>query len=48
LAHAGTLIEIEKVCAAPQQHMLAIVHDLAGAGVLVGRGPPAQIRTPLE
>ena len=38
----------EKVRAQSEQDVLAVVHDFARAGMLVGRGPAAQIGTALK
>jgi len=43
-----TAIEIEQIGAAAEQHMLAIIDYLAGAGMLIRRGPSAKIRTALK
>ena len=44
----GTAVELDQVGAAAQQHVLAVIHDLAGTRMLVGGRPPAQVRTALE
>ncbi len=46
--NAETLVKLDQIGAAAEQHMLAVVHDFAGAGMLIGRGAATQIRTPLE
>jgi hypothetical protein len=46
--HAGTLVKIEQIGATSQQNMLAIIHHLASARMLIGRSAPTKIRTPLE
>src|SRR5208282_3883845 len=43
-----TAVEIEQVGTAPEQHMLAIVDNFAGAGVLIRGGAPAQVGTALK
>ena len=48
LLDAEPAVEVDEVGAAAQQHMLAVVDNLAGAGKLVGRGAAAEIGTPLE
>src|SRR5580704_8727105 len=45
---AQPFIELDQVGAAPQQHMLAIVHHFAGAGMLIGRSASAEIRPALK
>ena len=42
--NSGAAIEIEQVGAAAEQHMLAIVDNFAGAGMLIRRGAAAEIR----
>src|SRR5450755_4294295 len=46
--YARAPVKIEQVRTAAEQHMLAIVDNLAGARMLVRRGASAEIRTPLE
>ena len=46
--HSDAPVELNQVGAAPEQDMLAVVDYFAGAGMLIGRGPAPQIRTPLE
>ena len=42
------LVELDEIGAAAEQHVLAVVDDFAGAGMLVGRSAAAQIGPPLE
>ena len=45
---SDALVELDQVGTAAQQNVLAIVHDLASARVLVGRGPASQVWTPVR
>ena len=45
---ADAAIEVDEVGAAAQQDMLAVIHDFAGAGMLVGGGAASEVRTALE
>jgi hypothetical protein len=40
--HAQPVVEVDEVCAAAQQHVLAVVEELIGAGVDQARGPAPQ------
>ena len=42
--HANVPVELQQIGAAAQQHMLAVVDDFAGAGMLVGRRSAAKER----
>jgi hypothetical protein len=46
--NSGTLIEVKQVGAASKQYVLAVIDDLARAGVLIRRGAPAEIRATFE
>src|ERR1700687_854245 len=46
--NSGAPIEIEQVGAAAEQHMLAIVNNFAGTGMLIRRRAPAEIRATLK
>src|SRR5260221_8790205 len=46
--HSRAPVEIEQVGAAAEQHMLAIVDNFAGTGMLIRRGAPAEIRAALK
>src|SRR5260370_3587885 len=46
--HSRAPVEIEQVGAAAEQHMLAIVDNLAGTGMLIRRGAPTEIRAALK
>src|SRR5258708_36371931 len=45
---AQLLIEMNQIGAASQKDVLAVVHDLAGAGVFVGGGSSAHVRAAFE
>ncbi len=45
---ADSPIELYQVCADAKEHVLAVVDDLAGAGMLVGRSAAAEIGAALE
>ena len=45
---AQSLVELDQVGAAAEQHVLAVVHDFAGAGMLIRRSASAEIGTALE
>src|SRR5450755_2282893 len=46
--NSGAPIEIEKVGATAEQHMLAIIDNFASAGMLIRRGAAAKIRASLK
>src|SRR4029077_8910168 len=46
--NSDTLVELNQVGAAAEQNVLAVVHHFASARMLIGRGPSAKIRAPLE
>src|SRR5258708_22405771 len=46
--HSRAPVEIEQVGAAAEQHMLAIVDNLAGTGMLIRRGAPTEIRAAVD
>ena len=48
LFHAEAVVKVEQVGAAAEQHVLAVIHHLAGAGMHVRRSAAAEIRTALE
>ena len=48
VVHADAPVEIDEIGAAAQQHVLAVVDDLAGPGMLVGRGASAEIGPALK
>ena len=45
---AEARIELDQIRATAQQHVLAVVHHFAGAGMLVGRGASAEKGTALK
>ncbi len=45
---ADAPVELDQIGADAKQHVLAVVDDFAGAGMLVGRSAAAEIGTPLE
>jgi len=46
--HPDAAVKIHQVGATTQQHVLAVVHHFAGAGMLVGGGAAAKIGAALE
>ena len=48
LFHTEAAIEFDEIGTAAQEHVLAVVHNFAGAGQLVRRCAPTQVGTPLE
>lgn len=48
MTDADAAVKVDKVGAGAKQHVLAVVDNLAGSRVLIGRGPTAQERTPLK
>jgi hypothetical protein len=46
--NSHTTIEVEQVCAAAEQDVLAIVNDLSRARMLIRRGPATEIRAALK
>src|SRR5260221_11822769 len=48
LLDSNATIELNEVCATAEQHMLAVVDDFAGTGMLIRRRATTQVRTPLK
>jgi len=46
--HADAPVELDQICTHAKKYVLAVVDHFAGAGMLVGRSPSAEVRTALE
>lgn len=46
--YSKLLIEMDEIGAAAEQDVLAVVHHLAGAGMLIGRGASANVGASLK
>ena len=46
--HSKTPIKLDEIGATTEQHVLAVIHHLAGAGMLVGRGTSPEKRAALK
>ena len=48
VCNADALIEADKICAAAEEHVLAVVDDLVDAGMQIGAGTAAEIGAALD
>ena len=48
LFDAQSVVEVDEIRAAAEQHVLAVVHDLAGGGQLVGGSASTEVGATLE